>query len=131
MSPNSPAESAASPWRPLLPVFAACGAIGLQVGVALPLVPLALERQGADKLTIGVVAAAWAIGMLATASHIPRLAARFGAVPFIIAAVLAGSAITVAYTLTDSVIAWFVLTFLHGVVGGVPWVVSEIWMNVV
>jgi len=131
VSPNSPAESAASPWRPLLPVFAACGAIGLQVGVALPLVPLALERQGADKLTIGVVAAAWAIGMLATASHIPRLAARFGAVPFIIAAVLAGSAITVAYTLTDSVIAWFVLTFLHGVVGGVPWVVSEIWMNVV
>jgi MFS family permease len=131
VSPNSPAESAANPWRPLLPVFAACGAIGLQVGVALPLVPLALERQGADKLTIGVVAAAWAIGMLATASHIPRLAARFGAVPFIIAAVLAGSAITVAYTLTDGVIAWFVLTFLHGAVGGVPWVVSEIWMNVV
>jgi MFS family permease len=97
----------------------------------LPLVPLALERQGADNLTIGVVAAAWAIGMLATASHIPRLAARFGAVPFIIAAVVAGSAITVAYTLTDSVIVWFVLTFLHGVVGGVPWVVSEIWMNVV
>jgi MFS family permease len=131
VSPNSPAESAASPWRPLLPVFAACGAIGLQAGVALPLVPLALERQGADKLTIGVVAAAWAIGMLATASHIPRLAARFGAVPFIIAAVLAGSAITVAYTLTDSVVVWFVLTLLHGAVGGVPWVVSEIWMNVV
>src|SRR5258708_32004326 len=129
VSPNS--AVAANPWRALFPVFAACGAIGLQVGVALPLVPLALERQGADKLTIGVVAAAWAIGMLATASHIPRLAARFGAVPFIIAAVLAGSAITVAYTLTDSVIAWFVLTFLHGAVGGVPWVVSEIWMNVV
>ena len=44
---------------------------------------------------------------------------------------MAGSAITVAYTLTDSPVAWFVLTFLHGVVGGVPWVVSEIWMNVV
>jgi MFS family permease len=97
----------------------------------LPLVPLALERQGADNFTIGVVAAAWGIGMLATASHIPRLAARFGAVPFIIAAVVGGSAITVAYTLTDSVIAWFVLTLLHGAVGGVPWVVSEIWMNVV
>ena len=122
---------ASSPWRSLLPVFAACGAIGLQAGVALPLVPLALERQGADKLTIGIVAAAWAVGMLATASHIPRLAARFGAVPFILGAVVAGSALTVGYTLTDSVVVWFVLTFLHGVVGGVPWVVSEIWMNVV
>jgi MFS family permease len=123
--------TAPSSWRLLLPVFAACAAIGLQAGVAMPLVPLALERRGVDNLTIGIVAAAWGVGMLATGSHIPRLAARFGAVPFIIAAVVAGSAITVAYTLTDSVVAWFVLTFLHGAVGGVPWVVSEIWMNVV
>src|SRR5262245_31249464 len=100
----------ASPWRSLLPVFAACGAIGLQAGVALRLVPLALERQAADKLTIGIVGAAWAIGMLATASHIPRLAARFGAVPFILVAVVAGSALTVGYTLTDNVVVWFVLT---------------------
>lgn len=121
----------ANPWRSLLPVFAACAAIGLQAGVALPLVPLALERQGADRFTIGVIAAAWAVGMLATAPYIPRLAARFGAVPFILAAVVAGSAITVSYTLTESPTAWFVLTFLHGAVGGVPWVVSEIWMNVV
>jgi MFS family permease len=97
----------------------------------MPLVPLALERMGHDKLTIGIVAAAWGVGMLATASHIPRLAARFGAVPFIVGAVVAGSAITVAYTLTDSVVVWFILTLLHGVTGGVPWVVSEIWMNVV
>lgn len=131
MSPTSQAASAVGPWRSLLPVFAACAAIGLQAGTAMPLVPLALERQGHDKLTIGVVAAAWAVGMLATASHIPRLAARWGAVPFIIGAVVAGSALTVGYTLTDSVAAWFILTLLHGAVGGVPWVVSEIWMNVV
>src|ERR1700704_2291265 len=104
--------TAPSPWRSLLPVFAACAAIGLQVGVALPLVPLALERQGADNLTIGIVAAGWGIGMLATASHIPRMAARFGAVPFILASVLAGSVLTVAYTLTEGPVAWFVLTFL-------------------
>src|SRR5262249_57733763 len=103
VSPNSQAAGAAGPWRTLLPVFAACGAIGLQMGVAIPLVPLALERQGVDKLTIGIVGAAWAVGMLATAPYIPRLAARFGAVPFIFAAVVAGSVITVAYTLTDSV----------------------------
>jgi MFS family permease len=118
-------------WRSLLPVFAACAAIGLQSGVALPLVPLALERQGADKLTIGIVSAGWAIGMLVTASHIPRLAAWLGAVPFILASVVAGAALTIAYTLTEGAVAWFVLTFLHGAVGGVPWVVSEIWMNVV
>lgn len=130
MSPTSPAV-AAGLWRSLLPVFAACAAIGLQAGVAMPLVPLALERRGVDKFTIGVVAAAWAVGMLLTAPYIPRLAARLGAVPFIIGAVVAGSALTVAYTVTDNIVAWFIFTLLHGVVGGVPWIVSEIWMNVV
>ncbi len=129
MSPIRPAATGS--WRSLVPVFTACAAIGLQSGAAMPLVPLALERQGADKLTIGIIAAGWAIGMLATGPYIPRLAARFGAVPLILAAVLAGSLCTVGYTLSTDPVAWFALTFLHGAVGGVPWVVSEIWMNLV
>ena len=78
MSPSSAASSAGT-WRTLVPVFAACAAIGLQAGVAMPLVPLALEREGADKFTIGVVSAAWAVGMLAFGTRIPALAARLGA----------------------------------------------------
>ena len=128
MSPNS---VAAARRRLLLPVFLACAAIGLQAGVAMPLVPLALERQGADKFTIGLVAAAWSIGMLAFGTRIPYLAARFGAVPLIVASVVAGATLTVAYTLISGPLAWFILSLLHGFVGSVPWVVSEIWMNVV
>jgi MFS family permease len=127
----SPSSTTENPWRTLLPVFLACAAIGLQAGVAIPLVPLALEQQGADKFTIGVVSAAWGIGMLAFGTRIPPLAARFGAVPLIVVSVVAGSAVTVAYTLTSSPAAWFVLSLLHGITGGVPWVVTEIWMNVV
>ncbi len=126
----SPSSSVPSPWRALLPVFLACAAIGLQAGVALPLVPLALERQGADKFTIGVISAAWGIGMLAFGTRIPSMAARFGAVPLIVSAVVAGSVISVAYTLTSNPAVWFVLSLLHGITGGVPWVVSEIWVNV-
>ena len=129
VSATSPAATGL--WRSLVPVFTACAAIGLQSGAAMPLVPLALERQGADKLTIGIISAAWAIGMLTTGPYIPRLAARFGAVPLILAAVVAGSLCTVGYTLNTHPVAWFALTFVHGAVGGVPWVVSEIWMNLV
>ena len=130
MSPSSAASSAGT-WRTLVPVFAACAAIGLQAGVAMPLVPLALEREGADKFTIGVVSAAWAVGMLAFGTRIPALAARLGAARAIVLAVVIGSAITLAYTVTSGPLAWGILSFLHGVVGGIPWVVSEIWMNVV
>ena len=129
MSPSS--LSAANPWRSLLPVFAACAAIGLQAGVRMPLVPLALERQGADNLTIGIV-----VRRLGARHAGHRLAHSPAGGAFWRRAVhprsvVAGSALTVAYTLTQGPVAWFVLTFLHGAVGGVPWVVSEIWMNVV
>ena len=129
MSPSSPAI--VEPRRTLLPVFAACAAIGLQAGISMPLVPLALEQQGHDKLTIGIVSACWAIGMLSFGTRIPALAARFGAVPAIIGAVVIGAMIHAAYTVTSGPIPWAILNFLHGVIGGVPWVVSEIWMNVV
>jgi MFS family permease len=129
VSPSSPAI--AEPRRTLLPVFAACAAIGLQAGVGMPLVPLALEQQGHDRLTIGIVSATWAVSMLLFGTRIPALAARLGAVPAIIGAVVIGALINAAYTITSGPIPWAILTFLHGVVGGVPWVVSEIWMNVV
>lgn len=133
MSPSSaPTDNiAGNSWRRLLPVFIACAVIGLQGGVAIPIVPLALERQGADKFTIGVVTAAWPIGMLIFGSRIPHLAARLGAVPLILASVLISAALTITYTLTNGPVAWFVISLVQGAVGGVPWVVSEIWMNVV
>ena len=129
MSPNSPAIP--QPRHTLVPVFAACAAIGLQAGIGMPLVPLALEQQGHDKLTIGLVSAAWAIGMLLFGTRIPALAARLGAVPAIVGSVVIGALISCAYTVTSGPVAWAILTFLHGVIGGVPWIVSEIWMNVV
>ncbi len=129
MSPNSTA--APGSWRGLIPIFAACMAMGLQAGAALPLVPLTLDRQGVDKLTIGIVTATWAIGMLTFGTRIPRFAARFGAVPVIVASSVAGAIINAAYTITSGPLAWGILTFLHGIVGGVPWVVSEIWINTV
>lgn len=129
MSPTSPAVPQAR--HTLLPVFAACAAIGLQAGVNMPLVPLALEQQGHDKFTIGIVSAVWAIGMLSFGTRIPALAARLGAVPAIVGAVVIGALINVGFTVTSGLLAWGILNFLHGVIGGVPWVVSEIWMNVV
>ncbi len=129
MSPNNPAI--AQPRHTLVPVFAACAAIGLQAGIGMPLVPLALEQQGYDKLTIGLVSACWAIGMLLFGTRIPALAARLGAVPAIVGSVVIGAVLSCAYTVTSGPVAWGILTFLHGVIGGVPWIVSEIWMNVV
>ncbi|MBS0220538.1 MAG: MFS transporter [Proteobacteria bacterium] len=121
----------AAPWRALLPVYVACLAFGVQVGAALPLVPLALERRGVDNFTIGLVSAAWGIGMISTAHRIPAVAARIGATPLICLSLLVTAVIAVAFAYTESTVLWFGLSLLSGVSGGVPWVVSEIWINLV
>ncbi|MBS0540754.1 MAG: MFS transporter [Proteobacteria bacterium] len=132
MSPNNPAAVAtAAPWRPLLPVFVSCFAFGLQAGTGMPLVPLALEHRGVDNFVIGIVSAAWGVGMIATAHFIPAMAARLGAVRLISACVLLNAAISVVFAFTSDTALWFGLCVLSGVVGGVPWVVSEIWINLV
>ena len=92
VSPNNP--TIADPRRTLLPVFAACAAIGLQAGVGMPLVPLALEQQGHDKLTIGIVPPPGR-RHARFGTRIPQLAARFGAVPAIVGAVVLGALINV------------------------------------
>ncbi|MBS0549269.1 MAG: MFS transporter [Proteobacteria bacterium] len=115
----------------LLPVYLSCLGYGVQAGAAMPLVPLALQQHGIDNVTIGFVEAVWGVGMIATAHRIPAVAARLGAVRLVCASLAASAALSVTFAYTASLPLWFVLSFLLGMVGGVPWVVSEIWINLV
>ncbi len=119
------------PAARLLPVYLSCLGYGVQAGAAMPLVPLALQHHGIDNITIGLVEAAWGVGMIATAHRIPAVAARLGAVKLVCASLVASAVLAVAFAYTESLPLWFVLSFLLGMVGGVPWVVSEIWINLV
>jgi MFS family permease len=121
----------AGPLRRLLPVYLSCFGYGVQAGAAMPLVPLALEHRGVDNVTIGLVEAVWGIGMIVTAPYIPAVAARLGAVKLVCASLLASAALAIAFAYTHGLALWFTLSFLLGMVGGVPWVVSEIWINLV
>jgi MFS family permease len=117
--------------RALLPIYLTCLGYGVQAGTALPLIPLALEHRGVDNITIGLVEAVWGIGMIGTAHRIPAIAARLGPVRLVLVALLCGAALDVTFAFTESLPLWFVLSFLSGMVSGVPWVVSEIWINLV
>ena len=97
----------------------------------MPLVPLALERQGADNLWASASSPLPGDRHAGHRRPYPASRRRFGAVPFIFAAVVAGSAISMAYTLTDSPAIVVRSQSAARRDGGVPWIVSEIWMNVV
>lgn len=115
--------------RALFPIYLTCLGYGIQAGTAMPLIPLALEQRGVDNVTIGLVEAVWGIGMIASAHRIPTLAARLGPVRLVLIGLMCGAALDVTFAFTHSLPLWFGLSFLSGLVSGIPWVVSEIWIN--
>lgn len=121
----------AAPWRTLLPVYIACFAFGVQAGTVMPLIPLALERHGIDNFIIGLMSAVLAGGSIAMTPFIPKLAARIGAVPLICLAQLVSAAVLTVAAFTFDLTLWFGLSVIAGIVSVVPWVVSEIWINLV
>ena len=118
-------------WRPLLPIYLTCLGYGVLAGTGMPLIPLALEHRSIGTVTIGLIEAVWGIGMIATAHRIPAVAARLGPVRLVLAALMCGATLDVTFAFTENLALWFVLSFLSGMVSGVPWVISEIWINIV
>ena len=122
---------------PLWPLYAAIAGAGVMMGSAIPLVPLALEARGVEKFVIGVSGAMWSVGLLCFGGLIPRWAERFGAVRLIWMALAATALIRLIFALTLDLPLpvllplWSALNFIQGVTIGIPWLVTEIWLNLV
>ncbi len=121
----------------LWPVYVAIFGAGVMMGTSIPIVPLALEARGVDKLTIGLSGALWSVGLLVFGAYIPRWAERVGAVRLIWLALIGSAVIQLVqgFTLDLPVwailILWSALRFVQGAAVGIPWLVTEIWINLV
>jgi MFS family permease len=121
----------------LWPVYVAIFGAGVMMGTSIPIVPLALEARGIDRLTIGLSGALWSVGLLVFGAYIPRWAERLGAVPLIWIALAVSAVIQLVQGLTLDLpvwallLLWSALRFVQGATVGVPWLVTEIWINLV
>jgi MFS family permease len=121
----------------LWPVYVAIFGAGVMMGTSIPIVPLALEARGVDRLTIGLSGALWSVGLLVFGAYIPRWAERVGAVRLIWLALIGSAVIQLvqAFTLDLPIwtllILWSALRFVQGAAVGIPWLVTEIWINLV
>ncbi|MEX0923446.1 MAG: MFS transporter [Rhodovibrionaceae bacterium] len=106
-------------------------AIGLFMGVSFPLTALFLEGRGYSSLVIGVVAA---MGPLAIGSSMilaPRLVGRLGAVTTIYCGLGLGICCVVLLPVFPNPWAWCVLWFFAAAGLGLPWLISETWINTI
>jgi MFS family permease len=115
--------------RNLVAVSGVLGVAALVHGFSLPLLSLALEKQGVGTTMIGLSTAVQYLSVLAVAPFVPRLMAHKGPVPTMLWAILATALLLVALPALANVYAWFVLRFLLGIAESFMWIAGEAWLN--
>ena len=110
-------------------VIGAATVFGLTYGLSAPLVAVDLAERGAPEWLIGLNAAMHAVGVLAIAPFLPRLAARFGSRALMVVALVAAAVVLAGFPLLPAIAVWFVLRLLLGVASEVIFVLTETWTN--
>jgi MFS family permease len=102
---------------------------GLTYGLTAPLIAVNLAARGASESLIGLNAAMHAIGVLAIALVLPRLAVRFGQRRLIVLALAASALILATFPFVNILWLWFPLRLLLGISAEILLVLSETWTN--
>jgi len=115
----------------LLALNACVLGVGIAFGALVPLITLNLAHRGIDATLIGLNAAMFPLAVLVTGPLLPRLIHRLGAVRSMILGLAVITVTTLLFPLLPFLPVWFLLRFITGMAGAVPWVVSETWLNMV
>lgn len=115
--------------RALAAIIASISAVGLALGLTLPLISLVLERQGYDSSLIGLVGAMPAVGILIGAPLTPWLVRRIGTRPALLWALAFNIATILPMAWIESYALWLLLRFVMGAADAVLFTISETWVN--
>ena len=116
-------------WRSIGAIVSCTAVYGLTHGFITPLLSLILEQRGADRSSIGLMAAVPAIGMLISSPFIPHLVTRVGLKPFLLLCLLGDVVLCIAFTLTNSYGGWLALRLLMGMTVSGLFIAAETWIN--
>jgi hypothetical protein len=115
--------------RLLFPVIASAGAVGLSIGLMIPLTSIVLEQRGISIIAIGLNATVYSLAILLAGPFLPAIIHRIGLLKSMFAGALLSGAFVIGLSLDDSLWLWFLLRFCMGFSGGMHWVGSETWIN--
>ena len=111
-------------------VLLTVGAYGLMMGMAPPLIAVALDGRGHSGTLVGLNAAMPAFGQFLASGFIVYGARRFG-IRRLLAVCLAADALLLAsLAVLDGLVAWFVIRLATGATLNSVLILSETWINV-
>ena len=121
--------AATNPWPGLAAAISAATIVGITYGGVVPLLSLNLEHLGVDPVWNGLMGAMPSAAMICLSAFIPLIVRRLGAARAVYASTALASVILLLFPVVTYVPAWFVLRFLMTLGIGLPWIVSETWIN--
>ncbi|MCG6911580.1 MAG: MFS transporter [Deltaproteobacteria bacterium] len=115
--------------RRLLPVIISSGAVGLSIGLIVPLTSVVLEQRGISVIANGLNATVYSLAVLLIGPFLPACIHRLGSLRTMVAGTLLSGVFVFCLWLNDALWFWYLMRFFLGIAGGMHWVSSEAWIN--
>ncbi|MDQ0453992.1 MFS transporter [Rhizobium paknamense] len=116
-------------WPSLIAAISSISAVGIAIGLGLPLLSMILEKRGIPSTLIGLNSAMAGIASMMAAPVTTRLAHDFGVARTMIGAVIVAAISALGFYYAEAFWMWFPLRlFFHGATTTL-FILSEFWIN--
>ncbi|MBX4928540.1 MFS transporter [Rhizobium binae] len=116
-------------WPSLVAAISSISAVGIAIGLGLPLLSIILEKRGISSTLIGLNTAMAGIAAMAAAPVTTKLAHAYGVAPTMLWAVLISALSALGFYYAQDFWMWFPLRFaFHGATTTL-FILSEFWIN--
>ncbi|MDQ0561611.1 MFS family permease [Rhizobium mesoamericanum] len=116
-------------WPSLVAAVSSISAVGIAIGLGLPLLSIILEKRGIPSTLIGLNTAMAGIAAMAAAPVTTKLAHKYGVAPTMIWAVVISAISALGFYYAQDFWMWFPLRFaFHGATTTL-FILSEFWIN--
>lgn len=116
-------------WPSLVAAVSAISAVGIAIGLGLPLLSIILEKRGIPSTLIGLNTAMAGIAAMVAAPITTKLAHAYGVAPTMMWAVLVSALSAIGFYYAMDFWMWFPLRFaFHGATTTL-FILSEFWIN--
>ncbi|MCX8281722.1 MFS transporter [Phyllobacterium sp. 0TCS1.6C] len=116
-------------WRALVAAIATISAVGVAIGLGIPLLSVILESRGHSATMIGLNAAVAGVASIIAAPFAAPIAARLGVVPTLLIMLLIGGLSFFGFHFFTQFWVWVILRiFLHFALT-MLFILSEYWIN--
>ena len=116
-------------WPSLVAAISAITAVGIAIGLGLPLLSIILEKRGIASTMIGLNSAMAGLAAMAAAPISTKLAHSWGVAPTMLWAVLLASISSLGFYYAEQFWMWFPLRIVFHGATTTLFILSEFWIN--